>query len=109
MKILFIIIVIKLTVFETEEELKELTGLSHKELWEVGFNLDDWDIGFQSDIKLHAEPTQEDINDREYSLEDLIADWDLPVHWLMQQMTNYCVGANYVIFDGKHYYTVHHS
>jgi hypothetical protein len=37
---------VKLIVFDTEEELMELTGLSENELWKNGFNLDDWDIGF---------------------------------------------------------------
>jgi hypothetical protein len=100
---------VNLIAFDTEEELMELTGLSEDELWENGFNLDDWDIGFQSEIKLHTDPTQEDIDDGEYSSESLIADWDLPAHWLMLQMNNYCVGANYVFLDGRHYYTVHHS
>ena len=58
---------VNLIVFETEEELVELTGLSENELWEKGFNLDDWDIGFQSDTKLHDEPTKEDIEDGGYS------------------------------------------
>lgn len=33
----------------------------------------------------------------------------LTAHWLMMQMNNFCVGANYVFLNGKHYYTVHHS
>ena len=32
-------------IFETEEELCELTGLTEEELWQKGFNLDDWEIG----------------------------------------------------------------
>ena len=35
---------LNLVVFETEEELCELTGLTEQELWEKGFNLDDWEI-----------------------------------------------------------------
>lgn len=35
---------LNLVVFETEEELCELTGLT-EELWQKGFNLDDWEIG----------------------------------------------------------------
>lgn len=94
---------LNLVVFETEEELCELTGLTEPELWERGFNLDDWDIGFQSEVKLHKTPTEEDIEN------ELIALFDLPAHWLMSQMNAYCVGANYVFLDGKHYYTVHHA
>lgn len=73
-----------------------------------GFILDDWDIGFQSDIKLHRTPTADDIQDG-YEEDELIDDYDLPAHWLMMQMNNFCVGANYVFLNGKHYYTVHHS
>ncbi len=35
--------------------------------------------------------------------------FDLLAHWLMNQMNSYCVGANYVFLDGKHYYTVHYA
>ncbi len=100
---------VQLVVFETEEELKQLTGIeNHDELWGVGFDLDDWDIGFQSNTKLHRDPSPEDLKEGYYSGE-LIVDWDLPAHWLMSQMENYCVGANYTYYNGKHYYTVHHS
>lgn len=99
---------LNLVVFETEEELCELTGLTEKELWENGFNLDDWDIGFQSEVQLHKTPTEEDV-ECGYCKDELIATYDLPAHWLMMQMNNYCIGANYVFLNGKHYYTVHHS
>ena len=94
--------------FETEEELCELTGLTEHELWQKGFNLDDWEIGFQSEVKLHKTPTKKDIENG-YRENELIALFDLPAHWLMSQMNAYCVGANYVFLDGKHYYTVHHA
>lgn len=99
---------LNLVVFEMEEELCELTGLTERELWDKGFNLDDWDIGFQSEVKLHTTPTEEDVENG-YREDELIATCDLPAHWLMMQMNNYCIGANYVFLDGKHYYTVHHS
>ena len=35
---------LNLVVFETEEELCELTGLTEEELWQKGFNLDDWEM-----------------------------------------------------------------
>ena len=97
-----------LVVFETEEELSELTGLTEKELWNKGFNFDDWNIGFQSEVKLYKTPTAEDIEDG-YREDELIALFDLAAHWLMMQMNSYCIGANYVYLDGKHYYTVHHA
>lgn len=80
-----------------------MTGLTEDELWQKGFNLDDWKIGFQSEVKLHKTPTKKDIAN------ELIALFDLPTHWLMSQMNAYCVAANYVFLNGKHYYTVHHA
>ena len=41
----------KLTLFTTEDELSELTGLDHDGLWEHGFDLDDWDFGFRIEGK----------------------------------------------------------
>lgn len=81
---------LNLVVFETEEELCELTGLTEEELWQKGFNLDDWEIGFQSEVKLHKTPTKKDIENG-YRKNELIALFDLPAHWLMNQMNSYCV------------------
>ena len=40
----------KLTFFDTEKDLRELTGIdTHEGLREAGFYLDDWDWGFVSD------------------------------------------------------------
>ena len=48
---------------------------------------------FQSEVKLHKTPTEEDI-EYGYRENELIAAFDLPDHWLMVQMNNYCIGAN---------------
>lgn len=40
---------IQLTWFESEKDLQALTGLDHDELWDAGFDLDDWDFGFVTD------------------------------------------------------------
>lgn len=100
---------VKLITFETVEELEELTGLTEEELWKSGFNLDDWDIGFQSDTKLHADVTPEELEQGEYCGRELPVPFGGPAYWLMNQMNNYCVGAEYVFYKGKHYYTVHHA
>lgn len=73
-----------------------------------GFNLDDWNIGFQSEVKLHKAPATKDIENG-YRENELIVPFDLPAHGLMNQMNSYCIGANYVCLDGKHYYTVRHA
>lgn len=100
---------VHLVVFETVKEVEELTGLPEEDLWKLGFNFDDWDIGFQSDTKLHEDPTEEEIKSGDFYTGELIAAYNLPAHWLMNQMNTYCVGANYVELNGMHYYTVHHS
>ena len=39
------------TFFETREELCALSGLPDSEaLWNAGFDLDDWDFGFCSEV-----------------------------------------------------------
>lgn len=78
---------VDIVAFTSEDALSELTSLSHKELWEKGFDLDDWDIGFQCDKKID-----------ETSL------W-----WLENAMSSYCVGYDEVQYNGKYYYIVHHA
>lgn len=78
-----------ITMFSTEDELLELTGLKDfTELIDKGFNLDDWDVGFCCDEPLHY-------------CDD--------AYWLMERMENYCVGYHYVRYNDKNYYTVHHT
>ena len=73
-------------MFDTVEDLLQLTGIPDRDtLWDRGFNLDDWDAGFCTDKPLE-----------EYS-------------WLNMEMENYCVGSVHVVYNGKHYYTVHHA
>ena len=71
-------------------------------MYEIGFYLDDWDVGFCCDEKLHIEHI--DKYDGSTYYECLY-----PAYWLGQQMKNYCVGYNYCEYNGKHYYTVHHA
>ena len=82
---------IELKMITTREDLRKITGLpsdNHdKALWDAGFNLDDWDVCFVSDVEL---------------------DWD-NAGWLMCQMDAYCCGAEHTAYNGKHYYMVYHS
>lgn len=95
---------INLTMFSTEEDLIELTGLTHDELWENDFNLDDWDVGFVSDVPLTVTRHNDDDEDGgEY--EEPVED----AYWLVYQMDDYCVGYEHVEFKGRHYYMVHHA
>ena len=75
---------IDVKMFRTVEELKELTGLDNDGLWSNGFNLDDWDVGFQCDK-------------------------ELPDGWLIWQMESYCAGYMRTDYDGKIYYMVYHD
>ena len=76
-----------ITFFSEEEELQQLTGLNHDELWEAGFNLDDWDFGLVVD-------------------EPLSQEWGAPYyeHWLYDHLDAYCSGRGHVQHNGKYYY-----
>lgn len=85
------------TFFETREELRELTGLAtYKELWEAGFDLDDWDFGFVSDTPWVEEGWWN--NDAPYF-----------EYWLLSHMNSHCVGYEHTEYGGKHYYIAYHS
>lgn len=97
---------INLQMFDTEEDLMKLTGLSHDELWENDFDTDDWDVGFVSDVPLTTTEYYDDYDDDdEGTYEDPIdGAW-----WLVHRMDEYCVGYTHVVYGGRHYYMVHHA
>lgn len=78
------------TFFSEESELSELTGLNHEQLWDAGFDLDDWDFGFVSDTEFNWMDTSYEF-------------------FMISKMESYCVGYRYVEYNGKHYYIVYHS
>lgn len=103
------------------DDLEEITGLTHDELWKNGFNLDDCDavmIIDEKDLPLKKEETwtySDGTSDYEwipsddlYSLyyEDKInpALYDLLDNW-----ENYCVGCWYTKYNGKVYVSKHHA
>ncbi len=76
---------INMVMCDTVDELLKLTGLPDSDaLWDAGFNLDDWDVGFQTDK-------------------------EIPDGWLLWQMDSYCVGMEKFQYGGKFYYQVYHS
>ena len=96
---------INLKITNNREDIRRWTGLPSdncdEALWNVGFNLDDWDICIESDTRLIHEV--DDGTDEK---------WDEPVDeawWLVNQMDSYCYGYNEVEYNGKWYYTVHHA
>ena len=100
---------LRFTWFETLDELQSLTGLTREQLWDAGFNLDDWDFGIRCNKILHEVPSKSDIEAGEYHEDELIVDYDREGYWLMQHMLNHCVGPDYVKFGRWHYYLVHHA
>ena len=81
-----------ITFFSEEKELSQLTGLNHDQLWEAGFNLDDWDFGFVTDKKWSDE-------------------WESPAYerWVLNHIDSHCCGYEHVEHNGKHYYMLYHS
>lgn len=95
---------IELKMITNREDLRKITGLpsdNHDEaLWDAGFDLDDWDVCFVSDVPLTLT-----MCDNDGAWEDPNDDaW-----WLVSRMETYCVGYDHVEYDGKHYYIVHHA
>lgn len=86
----------------------EFTGDSNKDtplydkLWDNGFNLDDWDIGFACKEPL-GRMVKDDEDDKRQWFE-----WDDDVYWLGMKMENYYVRHHHCEFGGYHWYTVHH-
>ena len=102
-------------IFSSEEEIFEILGWEytgdykkdeplHDKLWDNGFNLDDWDIGFA--CKEPFTHTAHDSDDPD------AYEWEEPdddVGWLVNHMDGYCVGYHHCEFAGYHWYTVHHA
>lgn len=88
---------INLRITDNREDIRKWTGLPSdnydEALWDAGFDLDDWDMCIESDVRL--------VDEYGNSQTDA---W-----WLVNQMGNYCCGYNEVEYNGKWYYTVHHA
>lgn len=98
---------INLQMFTTEKDLMKLTGLTRDELWDNDFDLDDWDVGFVSDVPLTTTMHYDD--DGDYEHEDEFEEPVDDAYWLVRQMENYCVGYEHIEYRGRHYYMVHHA
>ena len=89
---------ITLRITDNIEDIRQWTGLPSDNydevLWNVGFDLDDWDMCIESDVRL--------VDD--YGDTYMTEAW-----WLVNQMDAYCCGYNEVEYNGKWYYTVHHA
>lgn len=88
---------ISLRITDNREDIRRWTGLPSdnydEALWDAGFNLDDWDMCIESDIRLIDD-------DGDYRSEAV---------WLMNRMEAWCFGYTEVEYNGKWYYTVYHA
>lgn len=98
----------KLTFFDGPQDLEKLTGLTHDELWDHDFNLDDMDFGFVFDDPnvLQMSMYKDDWGDE---CEEIDSDESDALHWLLFQAECHCVGYTHTEYKGKHYFTVHHA
>lgn len=89
---------VSITWFESEDDLQKLTGLNHNELWDAGFDLDDWDFGFVSDVKL-----LENVYD--------YGAYDCGYYYLIKALAanNFAFEPRHTEHNGKHYYMSYHS
>jgi hypothetical protein len=81
------------TFFESVKDLEQITGLTRGLLWLNGFNLDDMDFGIVCN-------------------KEIVGEWCVnPFYesWLLDSMDRHGVGYHHTEYDGRHYYTVHHS
>ena len=76
--------------FSTEKELSKLTGLNHEQLWDNGFNLDDWDWGIQIPVE----------KQKKFEKEQSI---------ILNAMDSYCVGYEKTIYNDNVYYMQYHA
>ena len=89
-------------IFDDEKDLQELTGLNHDQLWDSGFDLDDWDFGIVTDKSLTTQYADE------------FGDWASYVNYDsipggLALMFDACFCIRHVKYNGKHYTMAYHS
>lgn len=85
----------KVVFFESIKDLSGLTVRTEKELRDAGFSLDDMEFGF--------------VTEKEWNQDGWDDDDPCYESWLLYRMGSYCMGYKHTEFNGKHYYTLHHS
>ena len=98
------------------DELEEITGLTHEELWEHNFNLDDCDAVMIIDENILPLEFKESEFGYKYwtPAEDLYGLYydnkiDRALFDILDNWENYCVGCNYTKYNGKIYVSKHHA
>ena len=74
-----------------------MTGLIEDELWQKGFNLDDWEIGFQSEVKLHKTPTKKDIENGYRENEEALLYSSSRIIWLKMATRRHFLDCGYTM------------
>lgn len=97
-------------------DLEVATGLSHNELWDNGFNLDDCDCVLIVDES--ALPVSKVTDDFGYEhwrpskdLYTLYYEDDISgtLYSILNEWEDYCVGSHYTKYNGKVYVSKHHA
>lgn len=91
--------------FDQETDLQQLTGLTHEQLGEQGFDLDDWDWGFAAEED-YVEEYPDEFGGTSFQIK-----YDIPsyIYSILSYMENYCCGFRRVKYDNKFYYLLYHS
>lgn len=95
---------LNLIMFTRERELQELTGLDHDNLIAYGFDLDDWSVGFCSDVKLTEYKYYQENGQLEYYTKPICGS-----DWLIDRLDSWGTGYRHTEYGGKHYYMAYHS
>ena len=86
--------------FETDKDLKKLTGVEDfKELWDKGWDLDDWDFGIQTEEEWKEMDPDSDCYEWRC--------WDHYYRYCMEVVMNTFQVGHYT-HNGKHYYFKYH-
>lgn len=99
--------ILTLQVLGNVDQLKMYTDLTQDQLWAAGFDLDDLDVIFVSDARLHrtGEP------DEDWDGEDIVEAPGLPAaaHWTARMLFEQPRIMVYHEYEGRHYYMIYHA
>lgn len=99
-----------ITYFDDADDLEKLTGLSHEELWEHGFNLDDITAGFMTEgLPIKTRKCDWDPSVTEYYIEEYANEVPAFISLLLTDWADYCCGYHIAVYNNKQYFTLHHA
>lgn len=95
---------IQAIIFDDEKDLQELTGLNHDQLWDAGFDLDDWDFGIAIEESLTTQYAEASGNG---ALANCWSYYEFPE--VIQWMLDSCYCVRHVEYNGNRYMMSYHS